>query len=180
MIAISRQVMLVTGIIGIIIFVISIVVLIRFMSKYINATRQLEIPWGPNKLPINWYAIYDDIVQAEIARGNKIEAIKRYRLLTGYGLKESKDAIEYAILHPDERTDKKKKAAYDMQDAGIRDLIQAGRLDEAVEIYQKFAGVDAYTARDAVDEIARDLHLSHQTASRTTFEAPPTNKSSQN
>ena len=73
-----------------------------------------------------------------------------------------------------------KKAAYDAQDAGIRDLIQAGRLDEAVEIYQKFAGVDAYTARDAVDEIARDIHLSHQTASRTTFEVPPIDKTSQN
>jgi hypothetical protein len=132
------------------------------------------------QIVMDWDAINDEGVQAALARRNKIEAIKRYRKLTGYDLKDSKDAIDYALLHPDERPDKNKKAAYDAQDAGIRDLIEAGRLDEAVEIYQKFAGVDSYTARDAVDEIARDIHLGNQSASRTTFEVPPTDKSSRN
>lgn len=59
-----------------------------------------------------------------------------------------------------EKRAKKKKVAADSQDAGIRDLILEGRMEEAVEVYQKFAGVDAYTARDAVDEIAHDLHQS--------------------
>ena len=160
--------------------------IIVFIIGFLVALYYLTSPRHERTTPlrqlaeIDWDAIQDEVVQSALANGNKIEAIKRYHLLTGHGLKDSKDAIEYAILHPDEHGAKKKKAAYDAQDAGIRDLIQAGRLDEAVEIYQKFAGVDAYTARDAVDEIARDLHLSHQTASRTTFEAPPTNKSSQN
>jgi ribosomal protein L7/L12 len=34
-----------------------------------------------------------------MARGNKIEAIKKHREMTGYGLKESKDAIEAAMLN---------------------------------------------------------------------------------
>jgi hypothetical protein len=42
-------------------------------------------------------------------------------------------------------------------DAGIRDLVEEGRLDEAVEVYRKFAGVDEYTARDAVEQIRRDM-----------------------
>lgn len=164
------------GVLFIVVFVIGFVIAINYLTASqrdrSNPIRRLT--------EIDWDAIGDEVVQTALADRNKIEAIKRYRLLTGQGLKESKDAIDYALLHPDERGDKKKKAAYDAQDAGIRDLIQDGRLDEAVEIYQKFAGVDAYTARDAIDEIARDIHLSNQSASRTTFEVPPADKSSHN
>jgi hypothetical protein len=42
-------------------------------------------------------------------------------------------------------------------DAGIRDLLEEGREDEAVEVYQKFAGVDEYTARDMVEKIKREM-----------------------
>jgi hypothetical protein len=56
-------------------------------------------------------------------------------------------------LHVDES--KKKQAVLDLPDARIRDLVRARRIDEAVEIYQKFAGVDEYTAKDAVDRMRR-------------------------
>ena len=46
--------------------------------------------------------------------------------------------------------------------AGIRDMLEEGRKDEAVEVYQKFAGVDLYTAKDAVDEIERTMRLADQ------------------
>jgi ribosomal protein L7/L12 len=39
-------------------------------------------------------SLYD--LMSAIANGRKIDAIKAYRLLTGYGLKESKDAVEAA------------------------------------------------------------------------------------
>ena len=140
-----------------ILFVIALIVGFLVAAFYISVSRQGRSNDIPIQTVMDWDAINDEVVQAALARRNKIEAIKRYRQLTGQGLKDSKDAIDYVLLHPDERPDKKKKAAYDAQDADIRDLIQAGRLDEAVEIYQKFAGVDSYTARDAVDEIARDI-----------------------
>ena len=164
------------GVLFIVVFVIGFVI----AMNYLTASRQDRNNPIRQLTEIDWDAINDDIIQTALASRNKIEAIKRYRILTGQGLKDSKDAIDYALLHPNERGEKKKKATYDAQDAGIRDLIQEGRLDEAVEIYQKFAGVDAYTARDAVDEIARDIHLSNQSASRTTFEAPPADQSSRN
>ncbi len=164
----------------VILFIIVFIIGFLIAINYLTASKQdRSNPIRP-LAEIDWNAIDDEALQAALANNNKIEAIKRYRQLTGLGLKESKDAIDYAMLHPDQRGSKKKKAAYDAQDAGIRDLIQEGRLDEAVEIYQKFAGVDEYTARDAVDEIARDLHLSHQTVSRTTFEVPPPDKSNRN
>ncbi len=164
----------------VILFIIVFIIGFLIAINYLTASRQDRTNPIRPLAEIDWEAIQDEVVQTALANNNKIEAIKRYRHLTGQGLKESKDAIDYTLLHPGESGTKKKKAAYDAQDAGIRDLIQEGRLDEAVEIYQKFAGVDEYTARDAVDEIARDLHMSHQTASRTTFEVPPPDKSNRN
>ena len=140
-----------------VLFLVMFIVGIGIAASVLGLTPKITRHITPRMDEMDWDAIDDEVVQAAIANGDKIEAIKRYRLLTGQGLSDSKDAIDYAMLNPDERGGKKKKAAYDAQDAGIRDLIQAGRLDEAVEIYQKFAGVDAYTARDAVDEIAPGL-----------------------
>ena len=38
----------------------------------------------------------DPEIQDLLAKGNEVQAIKRYRELTGLGLKEAKDAIEQA------------------------------------------------------------------------------------
>ncbi|MCA0455226.1 MAG: ribosomal protein L7/L12 [Chloroflexi bacterium] len=142
-------------------FICAVIVVALIAINYVAVTRQERNQPPKEPAEIDWDAINSEAVQAALERGNKIQAIKEYRQLTGYGLKESKDAVDYAERHPDERFErsaKKKKAAADNSDAGIRDLILDGRIDEAVEVYQRFAGVDAYTARDAVDEIARELH----------------------
>lgn len=89
--------------------------------------------------------------------GRKIEAIKVYRQLTNVGLKQAKDAIDYFEAHPEMLNEKKKSPQLRLQDSGIRDLIEADQIDEAAEVYQKFAGVDEYTARDAVEQIKRNL-----------------------
>jgi ribosomal protein L7/L12 len=129
--------------------------------NYVMVTRQEQRegklpPWTPDA--IDWDAAGDWRIRADIGRGNKIQAIKLYRELTGVGLKEAKDVIEYVTLHPDAIEDKKKARRIELEDApGIRDLLEEGREDEAVEVYQKFAGVDEYTARDAVAKIKQEL-----------------------
>lgn len=45
-------------------------------------------------------------------------------------------------------------------DAGVRELVLKGQKQEAIILYQRFTGVDEFTARDAVDEIERELRLS--------------------
>lgn len=45
-------------------------------------------------------------------------------------------------------------------DAGIRDLIASQQYDQAVEIYAAFTGVDTFTAKQAVEDIARTMRLS--------------------
>jgi ribosomal protein L7/L12 len=114
-----------------------------------------RVAFNPDQ--IDGAAFSDERIQDALTKGDKIEAIKIYRELTGMGLKESKDAIEYLMAHPEAVSEKKKRAAYDTMDAGIRDMIQEGRIDEAIEVYQKFAGVDEYTAMDAVAEIEHEL-----------------------
>jgi hypothetical protein len=109
-------------------------------------------------------ALADAELQDALAQGNKIVAIKRYRDLTGAGLAEAKDIIEAYMDQTDSVMAKKKAPSRLMEspDAGIRDLIQEGRLDEAAEIYRQFAGVDEYTARAAVETLQQELDHNNQ------------------
>ena len=50
---------------------------------------------------IDWNALADAELQSHLP-DMKINAIKRYRELTGAGLKESMDAVEYAMAHPEQ------------------------------------------------------------------------------
>jgi ribosomal protein L7/L12 len=128
--------------------------------NYVLVTRQEQregkMPsWTPEQ--IDWDAIADEQLQEALTRGNKIEAIKRYRELTGAGLKEAKDAVEYGEKNPELAHDKKKAPRPELDDApGVRDLLDEGRDDEAVDLYRRFAGVDEYTARAAIERIKQE------------------------
>ena len=110
---------------------------------------------------IDWDAIADAELQSYLPN-NKINAIKRYRELTGQGLKEAKDAVEYAIAHPDSA--KKGRSGLDVNTggAGVRDLILEGRIAEAVTVYAAFMGVDEFTAKDAIAELERQLNAENR------------------
>lgn len=55
---------------------------------------------------------------------------------------------------------KKPKKGAIPEAAGLRDLVQSGQLEEAVTVYQKFTGTDRFTARKAIDDMAREIRLS--------------------
>lgn len=136
-------------------------IVVALVTNYILVTRQErrgEIPvsnWTPDQIDVD--VAEDWQIRADIGRGNKIEAIKRYRELTGVGLKEAKDAVEFIANNPDIWAEKKKAPRLELDAPGIRDLLEEGRDDEAIEVYQKFAGVDEYSARDAVERIKREM-----------------------
>jgi|GEM_PF-3781323 len=107
---------------------------------------------------IDWDAIAKHTVQDAIANNQKIEAIKAYRELTGQGLKDAKFAIEYAIKHSDDPLKVRRQRLMDQSsNAGIRDLISEGKIDEAIDTYQKFAGVDKFSAQDAIQQLQDEL-----------------------
>jgi hypothetical protein len=47
-------------------------------------------------------------------------------------------------------------------DAGIRDMLFEGRIDDAIEAYRQFTGVDEFTAKQAIDDMQRELHLTDE------------------
>ena len=109
------------------------------------------------EVEIDSLATGDPEFQEYLQQNKKIEAIKRYRGLTGLGLKESKDVVEYLMAYPDAPLKKRRHASATPEPAGLRDLVAGGSIDEAIDIYQKFAGVDYYSAKDAVGAIQSEL-----------------------
>jgi len=94
----------------------------------------------------------------ELARaGQKIEAIKLFRGITGIGLKESKDAVEameagqsvdvsqFPVQSPRASTDR----ATRLMD--VMELAHAGRKIEAIKLYREIYGVGLKEAKDAVE-----------------------------
>jgi hypothetical protein len=47
-------------------------------------------------------------------------------------------------------------------DAGLRELIQEHKLEEAIELYRRFTGIDEFTARKKVEDLAREMRLSDE------------------
>ena len=92
-----------------------------------------------------------------VASRRKIDAIWRLDELTHMGLKEAKDAVdtyfEHAKMPQTRNTAPKKAPPHTVTDHGLRRLIEQGRIEDAVEAYRLFTGVDVYTARDVVERM---------------------------
>jgi ribosomal protein L7/L12 len=141
------------------ILAIAVIVIVYRMRRSASSPEWIE--QAQRQPPeIDWNAASDPEIGDYLSRGKKIDAIKRYRELTGAGLKEAKDALDYLAAHPQAAGDKKKAPLLNLQGEGVRDLVEAGKIDEAVEVYAKFAGVDIYSAKDAVAEIQREPEAS--------------------
>ena len=91
----------------------------------------------------------DDRVQiaAAIRGGRKIEAIKLYRMATGEGLKEAKDAIDAMDA----------EMPADIPHEQIAEALFAGHKIEAVRLYRKAAGTDLRESKLAVDALEAEL-----------------------
>lgn len=87
--------------------------------------------------------------------GRKIEAIKRYRELTGLGLREAKDAVEaMAIAMETGRPvslPPKSSVLREVHDAEIEQQIRTGHLIDAIKLYREKTGVGLKEAKDAVE-----------------------------
>ena len=95
------------------------------------------------------------------ARGQKIEAIKRYRLRTNEGLSAAKTAVERLEQNPsDPQVIEKLREGPHLPDQGIlhsqalaeavQVLAAEGKMDEAVAFYRKISGADAAEAKEVV------------------------------
>jgi len=84
--------------------------------------------------------------------GRKIEAIKRYRELTGAGLKEAKDAVEAPdFLAPPPPPPAISDDHPRMAD--VRAFVAAGRKVDAIKLYRELTGLGLKESKDAIDKM---------------------------
>ncbi len=133
------------------------IVLVSLLALFYQRTQGSRPPRR-----VNWEVLNDEQVRQLVERGQRREAITLYHDLSHSRWGDARRAINFLMMNPEISLGRKKKAAYDAQDAGIRDLIEEGHIDKAVEVYRLFAGVDEYTARDAISAIQREIHLSDE------------------
>ncbi len=94
----------------------------------------------------------DGRVKALVGAGQKIEAIKVYRDLTGSGLKEAKDAVEALEREGSLPTPRRESSG---SEADVLDLLRAGQKVRAIKLYLDKTGVGLAEAKNAVEELAR-------------------------
>lgn len=59
-----------------------------------------------------------------------------------------------------EKKKQKEKHGELPSDAGVRDLVAQGRIQQAVDLYRQFTGVDEFSARAVIDDMVREVRLS--------------------
>ncbi|MGJ3237415.1 MAG: hypothetical protein ACFE0Q_01790 [Anaerolineae bacterium] len=67
--------------------------------------------------------------------------------------------LRRALNRSSQEKAKKAKRAQLPDADGLRELIMAEQIDEAVDLYQRFTGVDIFTAREAVQDMSREIRL---------------------
>jgi ribosomal protein L7/L12 len=99
-----------------------------------------------------------DLLLAEtrrrLAAGNKIEAIKRYREVTGVGLAEAKDAVERIAAGKAPISSPTDATLPGAEASRIKAMIARGEKMAAIKLYRKATGVDLKAAKEAVDALA--------------------------
>jgi ribosomal protein L7/L12 len=128
-------------------------------------------------------------VRALAAQGKKLEAIKRYRALTGLGLAEAKAAVEAMederpINHPPGHApnrpfddDEMPPASNDARLADVAQLIQHGQQIEAIKRYREITGAGLPAAKEAVEGFEHNGRWAASSLRRSaplTPHAPPT------
>ncbi|MFZ5445239.1 MAG: ribosomal protein L7/L12 [Myxococcota bacterium] len=84
--------------------------------------------------------------------GQKIAAIKRYRELTGVGLREAKEAIDALERgEPPQSLPPKAAVLRQVSDSEIEAQIRTGHLLDAIKLYREKNGVGLKEAKDAVE-----------------------------
>jgi tetratricopeptide (TPR) repeat protein len=92
----------------------------------------------------------------------KVNAVVRYQNLAGVSYEQASEAIEYLLAHPNllpEIPQKRRPALPLANDEGVRDLLELGKLEEAVGLYQDLLDVDPFTAQQVIDRMRREHYV---------------------
>jgi ribosomal protein L7/L12 len=139
-----------------------ILILYSLMRRSSNSTSSVvQMP-----LRLDPVAATDAEVLEHLENHRKINAIKRYRELTGVGLKEAKDAVDYLERNPDAVIEKRTSRLSTESagstsgtpfDSGIRDLIRQNKSHEALKVYQEFTGASLSEAAVEIERLTWEI-----------------------
>lgn len=115
-------------------------------------------------------------VETLVMRGQKIQAIKRYREQTGLGLREAKeavDALEQELFVPGTTTSFQHEGESGNAlliagdpDEEVRRSVLEGRKIEAIKRYREQTGLGLRQAKEVVDALEQELFMPGSTSSR--------------
>nr|WP_178130567.1 ribosomal protein L7/L12 [Reyranella sp. CPCC 100927] len=159
--------MAIAGVVVLVAIVLLVVLLLRGRSraKVIDSPVQ-AVPAGPAPAPSPGasmtMAAADSVVRAMVARGEKIEAIKMVREMTGLGLKEAKDYVEALPNAPSMMTVARQMVMASSAAAGgsasvrteAATLVARGQALEAIKLVRERTGMGLKEAKDYVDALA--------------------------
>lgn len=91
-----------------------------------------------------------------LGSGHKIDAIKRYREVTGAGLAEAKEAVE--ALERGEPVPGKRPGDSGLE-TKIVSLLQGGKKIDAIKLYREKTGVGLKEAKDFIEALAADRRV---------------------
>ncbi|HJT55927.1 MAG TPA: ribosomal protein L7/L12 [Ktedonobacteraceae bacterium] len=101
-------------------------------------------------------------VRRLIQAGQKINAIKLYRQITGVGLKEAKEAVDRmaaGTLEPSLPPQQSAQTRPDLVDAEkLQRLIREGHKIEAIKYFRQQRGVGLKEAKEAIDWLEANMH----------------------
>lgn len=133
-----------------------VAVVIYLQNQQIDRSRQ-----SISEMPPGNSANLERTLHYWLGRGNKIEAIKAYRLATGSGLKEAKDvveAFERGAALPGEfplQGVAQSQAVPQTVEAHIEELLRAGNKIEAIKVFREVTGEGLKESKDAVEAFER-------------------------
>jgi ribosomal protein L7/L12 len=148
-------------ILGVVAFAVAGVVLFVLNRSWGSSLEQGRMPIqgvsDPRVANISDHTLRE--VQALVARGNKIEAIKRLRDLTGLGLKEAKDYVESLPsipssgddFPPDAQPAPRSLSEMDLDE--LRALVAQGNKIVAIKRCRELTGLGLKEAKDFVDTL---------------------------
>ncbi|KAA3646230.1 MAG: hypothetical protein DWQ07_08385 [Chloroflexi bacterium] len=105
----------------------------------------------------------EDEIRSLVEDGRKIEAIKRVRELSGAGLKEAKDYIDYMAKQPAFGDQESTLLSFEevMRDheGELRDMLRNKGKIQAIKRVRQLTGTGLKEAKDFIENIEKDILL---------------------
>lgn len=139
-----------------------VLALVVLVVLVVSSRNQVDVSsLRPTPRPVAPTVLGSGEVQDLLRAGKKIEAIKRYRELTGQGLKESKDAVE--AMEQGQAVEVREKPPASpartitgelaIDDPELRSHLAADRPIEAIKRYRELTGLGLKESKDAIEAL---------------------------